>query len=169
MGNSAVCFAEVVREVAGERVGIRPATFFGAKIGARSLLNPLGSLERPQQATQKAVESSASKAPLLQLSGRLKRRINHPKKKSLFLPSIAMDRSEEEIDDMGPDDIEPEWEAPLVGRDDVGFGGKDPLAGKYTWERNGALDPLDPAPDLPLEVTETINVGKQQVANTYRS
>ena len=55
------------------------------------------------------------------------------------------------------------------GRDDVGFGGKDPLAGKYTWERNGALDPLDPAPDLPLEVTETINVGKQQVANTYRS
>lgn len=43
----------------------------------------------------------------------------------------------EEIDDMGPDDIEPEWEAPLVGRDDVGFGGKDPLAGKYTWERNG--------------------------------
>ena len=115
MGNSAVCFAEVVREVAGERVGIRPATFFGAKIGARSLLNPLGSLERPQQATQKAVESSASKAPLLQLSGRLKRRINHPQKKSLFLPSIAMDRSEEEIDDMGPDDIEPEWEAPLVG------------------------------------------------------
>ena len=34
---------------------------------------------------------------------------------------------------MGPDDIEPEWEAPLVGRDDVGEGGKDPL-GKYTWE-----------------------------------
>lgn len=164
-----MCFAELVREVAGERVGIRPATFFGAKIGARSVLNPLGSLERPQQATQKAVESSASKAPLLQLSGEAEKADQPSQKKSLFLPSIAMDRSEEEIDDMGPDDIEPEWDAPLVGRDDVGFGGKDPLAGKYTWERNGALDPLDPAPDLPLEVTETINVGKQQVANTYRS
>jgi len=42
----------------------------------------------------------------------------------------------EELDDMGPDDIEPEWEAPLVGRDDVGEGGKDP-AGQYSWERNG--------------------------------
>ncbi|CAE7227603.1 FKBP65 [Symbiodinium sp. KB8] len=42
----------------------------------------------------------------------------------------------EEIDDMGPDDVEPEWEAPLVGRDDVGEGGKGPN-GKYTWERNG--------------------------------
>ena len=68
-----------------------------------------------------------------------------------------MDQSdEEEIDDMGPDDIEPEWEAPLVGRDDVGFGGKDPLGGKYTWERNGTLD-LDPVvPYRLLEVTETI-------------
>lgn len=43
----------------------------------------------------------------------------------------------EEIDDMGPDDVEPEWEAPLVGRDDVGFGGKDPLSGAYSWERKG--------------------------------
>ena len=42
----------------------------------------------------------------------------------------------EEIDDMGPDDVEPEWDAPLVGRDDVGEGGKGPN-GKYTWERNG--------------------------------
>ncbi|CAJ1348510.1 unnamed protein product [Effrenium voratum] len=42
----------------------------------------------------------------------------------------------EEIDDMGPDDVEPEWEAPLVGRDDVGEGGKDPF-GKYSWQRNG--------------------------------
>ena len=42
----------------------------------------------------------------------------------------------EEIDDMGPDDVEPEWEAPLVGRDDLGYGGKDP-SGSYVWERNG--------------------------------
>ena len=52
---------------------------------------------------------------------------------------------------MGPDDIEPEWEAPLVGRDDVGFGGKDPLGGKYTWERNGALDPLERSPTFRLK------------------
>ncbi|CAK9025757.1 Peptidyl-prolyl cis-trans isomerase FKBP65 (PPIase FKBP65) (70 kDa peptidyl-prolyl isomerase) (FK506-binding protein 65) (AtFKBP65) (Immunophilin FKBP65) (Peptidyl-prolyl isomerase ROF2) (Protein ROTAMASE FKBP 2) (Rotamase) [Durusdinium trenchii] len=42
----------------------------------------------------------------------------------------------EEIDDMGPDDVEPEWEAPLVGRNDVGEGGKDPF-GQYSWVRNG--------------------------------
>lgn len=33
---------------------------------------------------------------------------------------------------MGPDDVEPEWEAPLVGRNDVGEGGKDPF-GQYSW------------------------------------
>eukprot|EP00931_Biecheleriopsis_adriatica_P068152 TRINITY_DN42170_c0_g1_i1.p1 TRINITY_DN42170_c0_g1~~TRINITY_DN42170_c0_g1_i1.p1 ORF type:complete len:367 (+),score=58.22 TRINITY_DN42170_c0_g1_i1:34-1134(+) len=42
----------------------------------------------------------------------------------------------EELDDMGPDDIEPEWEAPLVGRDDVGPGGRE-ANGLYSWERNG--------------------------------
>lgn len=42
----------------------------------------------------------------------------------------------EELDDMGPDDVEPEWEAPPVGRDDQGFGGRH-SEGLYSWERHG--------------------------------